>query len=120
MCHLSPPQLHSLQQKYILVLLNKIGIIRTHPYSLVFGTRAYGGVGCSDLRIEQGLVAIESIVGQLRTPGYGRDIATVFLKWIQHASGLSQPLLQYPMVRAPHLEGYYYYSNMRRFLAKNN
>jgi hypothetical protein len=119
MCHLSPPQLHSLKQKYIPELLNKIGIIRTHPYSLVFSTRAYRGVGCSDLRIEQGLAAIENIVRQLRTPGYGRDIATVFLKWIQHASGLSQPLLQYPTVRAPHLEGYYY-SNMRRFLAKNN
>ena len=117
MCHMSPPQLHSLQQKYIPVLLNKIGIIRTHPHSLVFGTRAYGGIGCSDLRIEQGLAAIENIVRQLRTPGYGKDIATVFLKWFQHSSGLSQPLLQYPKVRAPHLEGYYY-SNMRRFLAK--
>jgi hypothetical protein len=105
---MSPPQLHSLQQKYIPALLN----------NLVFGTRAYGGVGCSDLRIEQGLAAIENIVRQLRTPGYGRDITTVFLKWIQHLPWLSQPLLQYPNVRAPHLEGYYY-SNMRQFLAKN-
>jgi hypothetical protein len=61
MCHMSPPQLHNLQKKYIPVLLNKIGIIRTHPNSLVFGTRAYGGVGCSDLWIEQGLAAIETL-----------------------------------------------------------
>ena len=119
MCHMSPSQLHGLQQKYIPVLLNKIGIIRTHPQSLVFGSRSYGGVGCKDLRIEQGIAAVENLIRQLRTPGYGKDIATVFLRWNQHASGLSQPLLQYPTVRAPHLEGYYY-SNIRKFLARSN
>jgi hypothetical protein len=119
MCHMSPPQLHSLQQKYISALLNKIGIIRTHPHSLVFGPSAYGGIGCNDLRIEQGLSSVENIIRQLRTPGYGKDIATVFLLWIQHASGLSRPLLQYPSIHAPHLEGYYY-ANMRRFLARSN
>ena len=55
----------------------------------------------------------------MRTPGYGKDIATVFLRWNQHASGLSLPLLQYPSVRAPHLDGYYY-STLRRFLARSN
>ena len=117
MCHMSPPQLHGLQQKYIPALLNKLGIIRTHSHALVFGPRAYGGIGCNDLRIEQGLSSVENLIRQLRTPGYGQDISKVFLRWIQHASGLSQPLLQFPEVRAPHLEGYYY-SNMRRFLAK--
>jgi hypothetical protein len=119
MCHMSPSQLHGLQQKYIPALLNKIGIIRTHAHSLVFGSRSYGGVGCNDLRVEQGLSSVENLIRQLRTPGYGQDIATVFLRWNQHASGLSLPLLQYPSVRAPHLDGYYY-SNMRRFLSKTN
>jgi hypothetical protein len=119
MCHMSPPQLHGLQQKYIPVLLNKIGIIRTHPHSLVFGSKDHGGIGCNDLRLEQGLSAIENLIRQLRTPGYGKDIATVFLRWNQHASGLSQPLLEYPSIRAPHLDGYYY-STLRQFLAKCN
>jgi hypothetical protein len=59
------------------------------------------------------------MIRQLRTPGYGQEIATVFLRWFQHASGLSQPLLQFPAIRAPHLDGYYY-SNMRRFLARRD
>ena len=116
---MSPPQLHGLQQKYIPALLNKIGIIRTYPHSLVFGSRDYGGIGCNDLRIEQGLASVENLVRQMRTPGYGKDIATVFLRWNQHASGLSQPLLQYPAIRAPHLDGYYY-SSLRSFLARSN
>ena len=119
MCHMSSPQLHGLQQKYIPALLNKLGIIRTHSHSLVFGSRSYGGIGCQDLRLEQGISSVENLIRQLRTPGYGRDIATVFLRWFQHASGLSLPLLQYPKGRAPHLEGHYY-STMRRFLGKTD
>ena len=43
----------------------------------------------------------------------------MFLRWFQHASGLSKPLLQFPEVRAPHLDlDGYYYLNMRLFLAK--
>jgi hypothetical protein len=116
MCHMSPSQLHGLQQKYIPALLNKIGIIRTHAHALVFGTRSYGGIGCHDLRLEQGISSVENLIRQLRAPGYGKDIATIFLRWNQHASGLSLPLLQYPSGRALHLDGYYY-STMRRFLA---
>jgi hypothetical protein len=55
---------------------------------------------------------------QLRTPGYGKQLATIFLRTFQNASGLSQPLLQYPTIRAPHLEGHFYV-HIRRFLANN-
>jgi hypothetical protein len=71
------------------------------------------------LRVEQGLASVENLIRQLRTPGYGKEIAKIFLRWNQHASGLSQPLLQHPSVRAPHLDGYYY-SSIRRFLAGSN
>ncbi|OEU23095.1 hypothetical protein FRACYDRAFT_233261 [Fragilariopsis cylindrus CCMP1102] len=118
MCHLSQHQLHDLQKKYIPTLLNKISIARTHAHALVFGPRAYGGVGCNDLRIEQGLDAVQNLIRQLRTPGYGKQLATIFLRTFQHASGLSKPLLQYPRIRAPHLEGHYYV-HIQRFLAKH-
>jgi hypothetical protein len=118
MCHLSQHQLHDLQKKYIPTLLNKISIARTHAHALVFGPRAYGGVGCNDLRIEQGLDAVQNLIRQLRTPGYGKQLATIFLRTFQHASGLSKPLLEYPGIRAPHLEGHYYV-HIRRFLAKH-
>jgi len=119
MCHLSQHQLHDLQKKYIPTLMNKIGIARTHAHVLVFGPRAYGGIGCNDLRIEQGLDAVQNLIRQLRTPGYGKQLTTIFLRTFQNASGLSKALLQYPMIRAPHLEGHYYV-NIRRFLAKHN
>jgi hypothetical protein len=119
MCHLSQHQLHDLQKKYIPTLMNKLGIARTHAHVLVFGPRAYGGIGCNDLRIEQGLDAVQNMIRQLRTPGYGKQLATIFLRTFQNASGLSLPLLQYPDIRAPHLEGHYYV-HIRRFLAKHN
>jgi hypothetical protein len=43
----------------------------------------------------------------------------IFLRTQHNASGLSQPLLQYPEIRAPHLEGHYY-AHILRFLAQHN
>jgi hypothetical protein len=108
MCHLSQNQLHNLQKKYTSTLMNKMGIARTHVHALVFGPRSYGGIGCNDLQMEQGLDAVQNLIRQLRTPGYGNQLATIFLRTSQHVSGLSMPLLQYPEIRAPHLEGHYY------------
>jgi hypothetical protein len=62
MCHLSHHQLHDLQKKYIPTLMNKMGIARTHARVLVFGPRSYGGIGYNDLRIEQGLDAIQNLL----------------------------------------------------------
>jgi hypothetical protein len=62
MCHLSQNQLHDLQKKYIPTLMNKIGIARTHAHVLVFGPTSYGGIGCNDLRIEQGLDATQNLI----------------------------------------------------------
>jgi hypothetical protein len=118
MCHLSQHQLHDLQKKYIPTLMNKMKIVRTHAHVLVFGPRSYGGIGCNDLRIEQGLDATLNLIRQLRTPGYGQQLAIIFIRTFQNASGLSLPLLQYPEIRAPHLEGHYYV-HIRRFLAKH-
>jgi hypothetical protein len=118
MCHLSQHQLHDLQKKYIPTLMNKMGIARTHVHALIFGPKSYGGIGYNDLRIEQGLDAVQNLIQQLRTPGYENQLATIFLRTFQHASGLSMSLLQYPEIRAPHLEGHYYV-NIRRFLAQN-
>jgi hypothetical protein len=92
MCHLSQHQLHDLQKKYIPTLLNKLKIVRTHAHALVFGPRSYGGIGCNDLRLEQGLDATMNLIRQLRTPGYGKQLATIFLRTFQHASGLSQTI----------------------------
>jgi hypothetical protein len=98
---------------------NKLGIARTHAHALVFKPRSYGGIGCNNFRIEQGLDAIQNLIRQLRTPGYGKQLAIIFLRTQQNASGMSKSLLKPPKIRAPHLEGHYY-AHIRRFLAQNN
>jgi hypothetical protein len=65
MCHLSKHQLHDLQKKYIPTLMSKIGLARTHTHVLVFCPKPYGGIGCNDLRIKQGLNAIQNLIRQL-------------------------------------------------------
>jgi hypothetical protein len=99
--------------------LNKLGIARTHAHALVFGLRSYGGIGCNDFCIEQGLDAIQNLIRQLRTTGYGKQLAIIFLRTQQNASGMSKSLLKHPKIRAPHLEGHYY-AHIGRFLAQNN
>jgi hypothetical protein len=71
MHHLNQHQLHDLQKKYIPTLMNKIGLACTHAHVMVFGPRSYRGIGCNDLRIEQGLDAVQNLIRQIRTPGYG-------------------------------------------------
>ena len=115
-CHLDDHQLDQLQRQYISVLMNKMGFVRTYARSIVFGPKDYGGIGCLDMRIEAGLGAIETIVRHLRTPGHGQSIISAFLNKWQHVSGTSHPLLEYPDIRAPHLEGHFF-TYVRRYCA---
>ena len=115
-CHLNDTQLHTLQKKYIPVVLNKMGFQRTYAHAIVFGPQSHGGIGGIDLRIEQGIMIINEVMRTIRSPGHGQDILRIFLRTFQHASGLSKPLLEYPNARAPHLEGHYYVY-LRNFIA---
>jgi hypothetical protein len=96
-----------------------MGIARTHAHALIFRPQSYGGIGCNNFRIEQGLDAIQNLTRRLRTPGYGKELATIFLQTQQNASGMSKSLLKHPKIRAPHLEGHYY-AHIGRLLAQNN
>ena len=94
-----------------------MGFPFTYPQAVVFGPATHGWIGSIDLRIEQRIMIITEIMRTLRTPGYGQDILRIFLRTFQHASGLSQPLLEFPDQRAPHLKGHYYVY-LRKFLAE--
>ena len=115
-CHLSQHQLHNLQSSYLSVSRNKLGLPRSHPDALLFGPRRYGGLGILNLQIEAALSGVETIVRNLRTTGTADNIITLFLHKWQQASGMSHPLLQYPSIHAPHLEGHFY-THIRSFLA---
>ena len=98
--------------------MNKMDFVRTYARNIVFGPRDYGGIGCLDMRIEAGLLAIETIVRNLRIPGHGQSIIRTFLQSWQHVSGMSHPLLEFPEVRAPHLEGHFY-THVRKYRARH-
>ena len=102
-----------------MVLKNKLGFIRTYSEAVSFGPRSYGGLGMHDLRLESGLSTLELIIRSIRTPGYAQSIILTFLRHWQHVSGMPQPLLQFPDVRAPHLEGHFYI-HFRSFLARHD
>ena len=102
-----------------MVLKNKLGFIRTYPEAVSFGPRSYGGLGMHDLCIESGLSTLELLICSVRTPGYAQSIILQFLRHWQHVSGMPQPLLQFPAVHAPHLEGHFY-AHFRSFLASHD
>ena len=70
------------------------------------------------MRIEAGLAAIDTIVRTLWTSGHGQSIMKMFLQQWQHVSGMTHPLLQYPNIRAPHLEGHWY-AYVRQYCAEH-
>ena len=100
-----------------MVLKNKLRFIRNYSHDVSFGPCSYGGLGFQDLQIESSLSILEMFIRSLQTPGYAQCIIMTFLCHCQHVSGMPQHLLQYPSVRAPHLEGYLY-TRFRAFLAK--
>ena len=69
--HLTNTQLHNLQKKYILTLMDKMGFSCTYPQAVVFGPTTHGRIGSIDLRIEQGIMIVTKIIRMLRTPGHG-------------------------------------------------
>ena len=64
-CHMNDKRLHNLQKKYITALMNKLGLRAMYAHPVVFGPRSRGGMGCTDLRIEQGLQGLEHIIPTL-------------------------------------------------------
>ena len=95
-----------------------MGFPCTYPQAVVFSPTTHGGIGSINLRIEQGIVIVIEVMRTLRTPSHGQNILRIFLRTKQHASGLSKPLLEYPDLWAPHLEGDYYVY-LRKFLVEH-
>ena len=118
-CHISNDGLHSLQKQYLMTLKNKLCFHRKHSHAFSFVPRSFGGIGMSDLSIEAHIGGIENMICTLCTLGQGQEINMMFLKTIQLASGMSQPIFQYPTVPAPHFEGHFY-KHLRQFLVSHN
>ena len=105
--HLINTELHNPENKNIQTVLNKREYPCTSLQALVFGSAIQEGIRRINLHIEQEIVIVSEIMRTLRTPGYGQDFLPTSIRIFQHASGLSQPLLEYPDQQAPHLKGHY-------------
>ena len=102
-----------------MVLKNKLGFIRNYSEAVSFGPCSYGGLGMHDLRLESRLSTLELLIRSMCTPRYAQLIILTFLCHWQHVSGMPQPLLQFPKVCAPHLEGHFY-THFCTFLASHD
>ena len=107
LCHLTGKQLQALQTKIVPTVLQKMGYVKSFKRDLIYGPSRYGGQGFHNLRYEQGIQAIILLIRTLRSPGQPQQKFLITLDRQQAQSGFSKPLLQYPALRAPHLEGYY-------------
>ena len=78
--HLMDTQLYDLQKKYIPIVLNKMGYVRTYAQTIVFGPSTHGSIGAIDLIIKQGIMIICKVMRTIITPGHGQEILRIFLK----------------------------------------
>ena len=115
LCHLTENQLQALQTKIVPTVLQKLGYVHSFKRDLIYGPTRYGGQGFHNLIYEQGIQAVILLIRTLRSPGQPQQKLLITLDRQQAQSGFSKPLLQFPALRAPHLEGYYI-NMIRKFL----
>ena len=58
--------------------MDKMGFVRTYTRDIICSPKGYGGIGYLDMRTEASLLAIETIVRNLRTPGHEQSIIKTF------------------------------------------
>ena len=56
-----------------------MGFVRTYARDSVYFPKEYSGIGCLDMRIEVGILVIETIVQNLRISGHEQSIIRTFL-----------------------------------------
>jgi hypothetical protein len=106
---ISKPQVENLTRKEIThPYTNKMGCATSTDHSVVFGSVRFGGVGCQNLWILQGLDQVCQFLKQWRSTsaaGAGSLLShQIALAWAQHNSGCPFPLLEYyPERPVPHL-----------------
>ena len=62
----SREELHSIQRKFIFLLLPKMGMNQHTPRDVIYGPISRGGRGIMDIRLEQPIIHIETTIGHMR------------------------------------------------------
>ena len=102
---LSEKNLHTLEGPMLSLTLNRMRYPRRLARALVHGPRSHGGLAFPSLKTIQGSSKIKLLIRHLRTPGQPRFLSLIVLDRLQHMSGIGIPILEYPSIHLPHLEG---------------
>jgi hypothetical protein len=76
--------------------LQKMGFMGMTKRALVFGPEEYGGLGITDLWMEQGIQHISLLIGQLRNGGEARTLLVLGIEWMVLMIGCPEEILSYP------------------------
>jgi hypothetical protein len=108
-----------MDKKITAPFLNKMGYSRSTPRAVRYGPTRFGGVNMHQLKDIQGSGQILQLLKHLRIQSPFQKMWLIALHWAQLQSGFHIPLLQDPMVPAPHLESLYI-TSLREFLSSIN
>ena len=96
-------QLNDIQKKFVNNFLPKVGINRHMPRTVVYGPIALGGMGVMDLRMEQPVFAIKTIIGQMRRDNKAGKVLMANLYETQAEVGISRPFYNDGFVKYTHV-----------------
>jgi hypothetical protein len=105
--HYSSKSLVEVDKKVTGPFLNKLGYSRSTPRVGQYGPTSLGRVNMHQLKDIQGSGQILQLLKHLRIQSPFQKMGLIALHWAQLQSGFHIPLLQDPVVPAPHLESLY-------------
>ena len=114
-CFFSSADLRSIGSKAQQAFAVKCGFSRTISLAVRYGPHDLGGAGFLTLETLQGEGQILNVLKHLRSQSHINAVLQSTLAWAQLVAGVHQPILEYPSIRLPHLEGRLFPS-MRKFL----
>lgn len=100
---LKDADLHKAQSKITASSLNALGYNQHYPHVVAFAPQKVFGCGLSDLRIEQGLAHLQSLLDFIGTGHKVGNVMLISLRHLQLEAGVSFDLFQYPHREIPHL-----------------
>ena len=115
---LTSTELHRVQSLMTATILNKLGYNRHFSHAVAFAPKGVFGVGLVDLRLEQGLCHIQSLLDYVGTDHKVGRVMVISLRHLQIEAGVSFDLLVQPTTSVSYLTNCWLVS-LRKFCAEH-
>jgi len=112
-------QCNSIQNSMKVTILHAMGLHRNLPHAMVYAPESMGGLGLSDLHVEQGIGASTILLRMIRANGEVGTSLRIYLRWYQHIAGVGFPVLEQPARPITHVTEPWL-DELRKFLANND